>query len=154
MIVSSSGLKMVIYTFHPFKGALCGHTPKLHVLYVEPMKTFLNSFMNRNRKLTVHKKGHLTKLFTNTVDAASRFENAKPFRLERVLLASLFDAGMIGLAKRLEKGQITDVKAAYDRYLDLVSDPAYYKLLTRATANERNVKDRINGMVNALKDVP
>lgn len=122
--------------------------------YVEPMKTFLNLFMNRNRKLTIHNKETLTNLFTNTIDAASRFENSKAFRLEKVLLASLFDAGMVGLAKRLERGPITDFEAAYDQYLNLVSDPDYNKLLTRATANEKNVKERISRMIKALKDVP
>ena len=122
--------------------------------YEEPMKTFLNKFMNVNRKLKVHSDKQLTDLFMNTVNAASKLADSKPFRLERVLLASLFDAGMVGLAKRLEKGPITDFKQAYERYTDVVQDPKFKNLLIRSTAAKANIKERISRMVKAFNDVP
>jgi len=118
------------------------------------MKIFLNRFMKVNRHLELHTENQLTDLFRNTIEAAYKMNGVRVFKLERGILASLFDCTMVGLAKRLEKGPIKDFSKAKDMYTNLVSDPEFYDLLIRSTADEKNFFNRMTRMTKAFADVP
>jgi hypothetical protein len=71
-----------------------------------------------------------------------------------VLNAAVFDSVMVGLARRLDRGPITDgavFKSAYDA---LMIDQAFLDACGRGTAGEERVKTRIELATAAFAGVP
>jgi hypothetical protein len=67
----------------------------------------------------------------------------KVFRLKTALNAAMFDSMMVGLAKVVAKGLTIDfikVKAAYD---ELLTNEDYLAAISKATAREDQVKERM-----------
>ena len=104
-----------------------------------PLKIFLNKFMKTNQHLKKHSEEELSKLFTQTIEVAYILGGKNVFRLERAFLASLFDAAMVGLAKRLARGPITDFEKAKEEYAKLMYDKEYTDLLIRQTGDAKRV---------------
>ncbi len=111
--------------------------------YEPPMKEFLNKYMSVNRDFALQSEEGLKRTFTRTIGFAKRVFGERVFKLERALNAAVFDAVMVGLAKRLAQGDITDEPAAKNAYQSLISDENFLSKCRRATANEENVRDRI-----------
>jgi hypothetical protein len=121
--------------------------------YSRPMKTFLNRFINRNRDLQLQSDEQLTKLFENTIEAAYNIGGNRIFKLQRGVLASLFDSVMVGLSRRLEKGPIKDIQKARAKYSQLIQNLEYRGLLLRATSDEKNVLRRLEITTHAFADI-
>jgi uncharacterized protein with ParB-like and HNH nuclease domain len=112
--------------------------------YGRPMGEFLNIYAARNRNLDSEKLSRLSIIFRETIDAFNRAINGKPFRISATLNVAVFDSCMVGLATRiLEAGSVSEskVNAAYKR---LINDKNFQGWVSRSTADEANVRGRID----------
>jgi len=79
------------------------------------MKAFLNTFMGKNRHLTRIPKSEIADTFISTIEVGHSAIGNRAFRLARALNAAVFDAVMVGVARRLKKGPITDKEMLKER---------------------------------------
>ncbi len=117
------------------------------------MKGFLNDFTNRKHNCDQAFCEQCVSLFNNTVDTVIHSLSERTFRPERALNAAVFDSVMVGIAKRLERGNIENIELLKTRYYALLQDADYSASVSRATANERSVKTRCEKAVAAFSDV-
>ena len=122
--------------------------------YSRPMKDFLNKFMGRHRHLTIIPKERITGVFVTAIELINRSIGKTAFRIARVLNAAVFDSVMIGVARRLEKGKVTDLGGLSRHYNALLADPKFLEVAERATADEKSVSERIRLATNAFAQVP
>jgi uncharacterized protein with ParB-like and HNH nuclease domain len=111
--------------------------------YQRPMNEFLNNFMARNRDPNEQRRAEFQLTFDITVRAAYEALGDRAFRPERSLNAAVYDAVMVGLARRLSEPPAPDpgkVRAAYERLLENEEFQAAFR---RATSDEESVKTRI-----------
>ena len=118
------------------------------------MKDFLNKFMGRHRHLTIIPKERITGVFVTAIELINRSIGKTAFRIARVLNAAVFDSVMIGVARRLEKGKVTDLGGLSRQYNALLADPKFLEAAERATADEKSVSERIRLATNAFAQVP
>jgi hypothetical protein len=112
-------------------------------LYTRPMNEVLNDFMARNRDAHKIKQNAFTREFETTVAAVYNSLGERAFRPERSLNAAVYDAVMVGLARRLRAKAPPDaeqVRAMYDKLLENAEFQAAFR---EATSDEENVKTRI-----------
>lgn len=110
--------------------------------YARPMKDFLNRYMAANRAFAKQPEPDLQSLFDSTVAVIHDCLGPRAFRLRNAVNAAIVDSLMVGIALRLERGSITrplEVKTAYDA---LLVNSEYLATVSRATADEENVKTR------------
>lgn len=117
------------------------------------MKEFLNDFMAKNRDLDIYPKDILAPLFYNTIQFIYKNFDKNVFVLSRVINAALFDAIMVGVAKRLIKGDITERAYLNEKYQSLLSDEDFKLSCMSGTSDEKPVETRINMAIRAFDDV-
>jgi hypothetical protein len=122
--------------------------------YSRPMKGFLNSFMGRNKHLTVLSGEDMRSAFTPAIEVIHKSIGKRAFRLARVLNAAVFDAVMVGIARRLRRGAIPDLDMLKQRYTTLLESPGFLAVAERATADEESVSKRLDLATAAFVDVP
>lgn len=111
--------------------------------YERPMKEFLNTYMGANKNIKLHDKEILTDKFTKAIDIIATTLGNKAFRLERALNAAVFDAVMVGLTRRLDKGPIEDKSIFVSQYNLLLKDEEFCNACKTATSDASNVTKRI-----------
>ena len=122
--------------------------------YKRPMKGFLNSYMSHTRDLKMQSDSELSRLFSNTVAVIHDILGTKAFRPKKAVNAAVLDSVMIGVARRLEKGPITDRESFLEAYQKLLADESYLLATSRATADEEQVRTRLTRAVNAFDRIP
>jgi hypothetical protein len=122
--------------------------------YSRPMKGFLNNFMGLNRHLTVISAETMRSAFAPTIRAIHKSIGKRAFRLARALNAAVFDAVMVGVARRLRRSAISDLDMLKQRYTILLGSPNFLALAERATADEESVSKRLALATAAFDDVP
>lgn len=121
--------------------------------YSRPMKGFLNTFMGRNRRLSGISKEDMRSVFTQTITAIHKSIGKRAFKLARVLNAAVFDAVMVGVARRLRQGAILDLDTVQERYATLLASPNFLAVAERATADEESVSKRLDLATRAFADI-
>lgn len=111
--------------------------------YVPPMKEFLNKYMGKNRNFNVQNEKELKELFKPTIQFIAKSLGKGSFRPERAINAAVYDAVMVGLARRLAKGPIKDVKRFKEKYNKLIDDNNFMEACRTGTSQEKNVRTRI-----------
>lgn len=122
--------------------------------YSRPMKDFLNTYMSKNRYLRLHSSEEVSQAFTHTIETIYRCLGEKAFRLRRVINAAVFDAVMVGVARRLSHGPIQDCGSFRKKYDSLLSDSTFLEVTERATADEDSVSSRLDLATNAFAKLP
>ncbi len=122
--------------------------------YSQPMKGFLNAFMGRNKHLKPLLREEMRSVFTSTIQTINKSIGKRAFRLARALNAAVFDAVMVGIARRLQRGAIANLEIVNNRYSSLLEDVSFLAVAERATANEENVAIRLDRATAAFADVP
>lgn len=110
--------------------------------YKKGLKLLLNSFMNRNRDLQLYNADLLSKLFVDSVNLIVNAKGKESFKRGSVVNAALFDAIMIGVAKRLQTSAMS-VEECREKYDLLIQDPYFIENSTNSTADEKPLKERI-----------
>jgi hypothetical protein len=122
--------------------------------YSRPMKGFLNNFMGRNRHLTIIPEAEMRSVFTLTIEAIHKSIGRRAFKLARVLNAAVFDAVMVGVARRLHMSTISDLEVLKERYTILLESPDFLAVAERATADEESVSKRLDLATAVFADIP
>lgn len=124
-----------------------------HGSYEKPMKTFLNDFMSSNRHLNKYSKDILVSLFNKTIDIVYRNLDRKVFVLSSRINVALFDAIMVGIATRLEKGEILNGKLLQEKYNALLEDKEFFSSCIGGTTDESAVGTRVTKAIAAFDEV-
>ncbi len=122
--------------------------------YKKPMREFLDDFLEENRDFQVVSKDKLKKDFAETIVTAIQALGDKAFRIGPSLNAAIYDSVMVGLAKRLSAGPITNKKALETTYTRLLKDSAYEAAYIRATSDDESVRTRVRIATEDISKVP
>lgn len=122
--------------------------------YSRPMKGFLNNFMGRNRGLNKIGREQMISAFSPAINVIHESIGNRAFRLARALNAAVFDAVMVGVARRLSSGPIGDTKKLKQSYLGLLNDARFGLVAGKATADEESVAKRLRLATDAFAAVP
>lgn len=122
--------------------------------YTRPMKSFLNKFMNTNRSPDDALCSQFETGFKSAVELALSNLGGKAFKPVKAFNAAVFDAVMMGIAKRLERGTIENAIAFKAAYTALMADADFIAETSRSTANDESVKKRLNKAKTAFENVP
>ena len=121
--------------------------------YKRPMKLFLNGFMHENRHLKRHDESTLNGVLEPTMALVNETLGREAFRPQHALNASVTDAILVGVAKRLQDGPVVDrdgFRAAMDQVL---RDEGFADLHTVGTTEPDKVRARIDRVAHALRSV-
>ena len=121
--------------------------------YDPPMKAFLNTFMGKHRNLSSKACSRYEEAFAGTIDLVHRSIGPKAFRPVRVLNAAVFDAVMVGFARRLKRGPIEDIDKLRQAYNNLLHDDDFESGTYTSTTTAANVRNRLKLAIEAFKDV-
>ncbi|MBF0318647.1 MAG: DUF262 domain-containing protein [Nitrospirae bacterium] len=123
--------------------------------YRRPMKDFLNHCMSKYRNLTSpHTADGFLSLFNSTIKVIYDSLSKDAFRPANSLNAAVFDAVMVGVAKRLEKGKINDLVDLKNKYEKLLKIPGFVEAYKTSTSDENNVKARLTSASEIFSDIP
>ena len=112
--------------------------------YQRPLKEFLNKYLAANRYLERQSSDELTHLFGTTIKFVNQALGNQAFRPERVFNAAVFDAVMVGVAKRLSHGTISNISAFVEQYSDLLKNEEFQDAVMTGTSDEKKVKKRMD----------
>lgn len=118
--------------------------------YGSSMVGFLNKYMEKNRSVTEEQQLEMKRLFCSTTKTILERIGDRAFRLQTTLNAALLDSTMVGVTKRLEKGEICGSLKA--RHAKLLEDEEYLTSVTERTSRKERVNTRIKFAVDAFAD--
>jgi uncharacterized protein with ParB-like and HNH nuclease domain len=123
--------------------------------YKKPMKEFLNLYMGKNKHLRFNSEIEIRRAFEPTIELVDKALGNKAFKPKRYFNATVFDAVMIGIARRLSQGNISDLKRLADKYEELLRDPEFckYTVDTARTTEENVVNSRIKIATQIFADL-
>ncbi len=121
--------------------------------YARPMKEFLNTYMGENRHLKTQSSNLLSQTFESTIEIAQRGLGNDAFRPRRAFSAAVYDAVMVGIARRLAKGPIEELKDLYKAYASLLKSNAFDEVTDIHTTNEEIVSKRIDLATDAFANL-
>ncbi len=121
--------------------------------YRRPMKLFLNDFMDENRHLEIHDEPTLNGVLEPTMAIVNETLGREAFRPRRALNASVADAILVGVARRLQDGPVIN-RNAFKAALDpVLKDDRFADLHTVDTTDPGKVRARIQKVSGALRSV-
>jgi hypothetical protein len=111
--------------------------------YEKPMKGFLNKYMGKNRHLSLQSRDELDQAFLTAIQVVYDCLGSKAFKPRRALNAAVFDAVMVGIARRLERVAIRESDAMKTSYENLLSNKTFIAATETGTADEESVRARL-----------
>jgi len=121
--------------------------------YRRPMKEFLNKYMGKNRNLKHQEKDNLKSIFMPTIDFIAKALGKKAFRPERALNAAVYDAVVVGVARRLKQNSISEIDRFIKKYDELLNNEYFISACKTSTSDEVNVKKRIRIATDYFADL-
>lgn len=122
--------------------------------YSRPMKGFLSAYMAHRRQLDAVQQDEYKDLFRRTTDSILTAIGKKAFKPKASLNAALVDAVMVGVARRIKtRGDIANGQSLKSAYAKLLRDKAFQASIARATADEENVKNRLDSATAVFSKV-
>lgn len=118
------------------------------------LKTFLNSFMKKNKNFEIYSKDELTTLFEKTIKFIIGNLGNNSFKNGTRVNAALFDSVMIGVAKRIfEETEELNGELFKIKYAELIDNPEFISYTQSNTSNEASVKGRIELAIQKFSDL-
>ncbi|WP_238941008.1 GmrSD restriction endonuclease domain-containing protein [Sphingomonas beigongshangi] len=121
--------------------------------YSRPMSKFLNKYSQSMNKVNDAERSKRAEIFVKTIGMLNKSLGSKAFRPSRSLNAAVFDAVMVGLAKRLENGSPPTSDSVKDAYGALLGRDDFRRYWIRATADEDSVRKRIEMATEAFAGI-
>lgn len=122
--------------------------------YKSPMKEFLNLYMGKNRHLKSQSAEELKRVFADTIELAVESLGEKAFKPKRGFNSPVFDAVMVGIARRLERGEVHSPEELNEQYQTLLENEEFTTLVFRGgTTTEESVRLRIRLATEAFADL-
>jgi hypothetical protein len=112
--------------------------------YQPPMVTFLNTYMGKNKELSDKDASAMSEQFRSVIDLVHQSIGTRAFRPVRALNAAVFDSVMVGTAKRLGKGRVSDIEAFRNAYGVLLNNQDFLDACGRGTAGGERVRTRLD----------
>jgi len=124
--------------------------------YKESMKDFLTEFMRKNRNMELYGETELRSSFENSIQLIHEILGIKAFRPRRGLNAAVFDAVMVGIARRLEQGRIENFEHFKTGYNQLLKNVEFLNVSinSRQISSFKNVERRIEMATETFQAVP
>jgi hypothetical protein len=122
--------------------------------YTKPMKEFLNRFMAKYRNTSGAEAARFTSSFNSTVRVVRRDLGEKAFKPKRAVNAAMCDAIMVGVARRLVGGPITNPDGLRQCYASLLENGDFQAAISSATTNDASVENRLRIATEAFSAVP
>lgn len=120
--------------------------------YKSPMKHFLNDYMKEKRNLSNDQLKTLGDVFLKTVAFVTKALGARPFRPDRSLNTAVFDSVASALAHRVVTNDAPQTDRALAAYNGLLQNERFIEGYIRSTADEENVKKRMEEAQKAFAD--
>ena len=122
--------------------------------YRNPMKQFLNLYMGKNRHLKLQSAEEFRRVFIDTIELAVKSLGKEAFRPKKVFNSAIFDAVMVGIARRLEKGEIHDPEGLGEQYQALLENEEFATIVFKGgTMSEERVRLRLKLATEAFADL-
>jgi Protein of unknown function DUF262 len=121
--------------------------------YTRPMKTFLNSFMNTNRNLDEKLSKELAMAFNTSIGLIYETIGDKAFKPVSSFNAAVYDAILLGVSKRLQKGKIKNGASLVTAYKEVLADKDFQVWTSRSTADDETLKKRLERAESAFAKV-
>jgi hypothetical protein len=121
--------------------------------YQEFMAEFVNRYMGSNRNLAKQSAKEITDVFDVTIDQVHEALGKTAFRPKGTFNAAVFDAVMVGLARRLAQGKVADPEQVRQRYDDLLKVDAFVAATETGTAHQDSVDRRLDLATGAFADL-
>jgi hypothetical protein len=122
--------------------------------YSRPLYEFLNQFTLAHRNPPAEFLAKCQAKFTECISIAVKSLGDKAFKPEGSLNAAVLDSVMVGIAHRLDRGQITNLQALRTAYEQLLLDDLYRTGIERGSADETKVAGRIGRATELFSTVP
>ena len=117
------------------------------------MKEFLNDYMGKHKEISEQEKNKLKTVFIPSIDLISKIFGKKAFRFEKAINAAFFDAIMVGLSRRLLRGEIKNTSLFKSKYNELIKNADFQISCRTATSDEKNVNTRINLAIQYFEEI-
>jgi hypothetical protein len=121
--------------------------------YRRPVKGFLNDYLAKNVARTADDASALIAAFRQTADTISGSVGSRAFRPVRAINAAVLDAVMVGVARRLAAGPVTDSTALTSAYDGLLAVKEFQEATGSSTAAEESVSSRLSLATAAFSQV-
>ena len=121
--------------------------------YKRPMKIFLNEFMGKNRRLNRYSESRLDNVFEPTVSLINETVGPSAFRPQRALNTAVTDALLVGVAKRLQRGAVSNRPIFEEATLSVLNDEEFRQLYTDDTTDATKINQRIGRIVEAIRSI-
>lgn len=121
--------------------------------YHAPMKEFLNGYAAWNRYLRKQAGEVLTSDFEKVISVISSVIGKKAFRPERSINVAVFDAVMIGLSRRLDRGELKQPDKLLGAYTKLLNTKDFVEATSTGTSQEPKVKRRLELATEAFENL-
>ncbi len=118
--------------------------------YFRPMAKFLNEFMKKYRYLDCNEQREMEFVFDQTASTILDKIGERAFKRQAAVNAAMLDAVMVGVATRLQRGEIH--KSLKTQYASLMGDPEFISSISEGTSQGDKVRQRINLAINAFAD--
>lgn len=123
--------------------------------YKPPLKEFLNKYMKGNRHLKLQSEEQISKAFIETIEVVHQGISNKAFHPQKVFSPTLFEAVMVGIARRLEQGAIKNFDELREWYNYLLNEEKFVAVSAkiRDLTSEHNIKERLRLGTEAFADL-
>lgn len=121
--------------------------------YKKILKSYMNTFMAKNRNFKEHTSDELKALFSNTIKTIYLAIGDKAFRTGTRLNAAIFDSIMIGISSRLKDNSNPDLELLKTQYNWLLEQEDFRIYVESGTSSETSVKGRITKSIEAFKNI-
>ena len=118
--------------------------------YRPSMTRFLNEFMQQNRNLECRRQQEMGEVFDRTVSTILDKIGVKAFKPQTAVNAAVLDAIMVGVATRLQSGEI--LKSLEPRYKCLLENSEFVSSVSEGTSQGDRVRQRIKLAIDAFAD--
>lgn len=122
-------------------------------LYEKPMKAFLNDFMAAMAKVDVAKIAAFTAIFDSSISFVENALGPKAFKPLAAFNAAVFDAVMVGVARRLQDNKSPSRERFLEAYNSLLGSEKFKAAYSRATSDKESVQARIQLATDAFAAV-
>jgi len=125
------------------------------IAYQKPMKSFLNEFMKKNRQISNVKKEQIITVFNHSIETIYSTVGLRAFRPKKGLNAAVFDAVLVGISRRLERGLIHQLDRVVVEYDNLLKNESFLSSSTETarTTETSTVKMRLKLAIDAFKNI-
>lgn len=122
--------------------------------YQRPMREFLTNFMKAHQNDSDAALAALFGGLEPALEIVAKHIGKRAFRLEKTVNAALAESVMVGVIRRTEAGLIHSPDALNTAFMNLVGNSKFRAAVSRATADEENVHERLNLSTKEFQQVP